>query len=56
MFPIPGTKNMKRLEDNAKAASIQLSPEERVEVEAIMSNVAGDRYADMSSTFNARSV
>jgi aryl-alcohol dehydrogenase-like predicted oxidoreductase len=47
MFPIPGTKRRKYLEENAAAAEIQLSPAEIAELEAAvpLGEIAGDRYA-----------
>jgi aryl-alcohol dehydrogenase-like predicted oxidoreductase len=47
MFPIPGTKRRKYLEENAAAADIKLSPAEIAEVEAAvpLHEIAGDRYA-----------
>jgi aryl-alcohol dehydrogenase-like predicted oxidoreductase len=47
VFPIPGTKRRKYLEENAAAATIQLSPEEVTELEAAIpeDEIAGARYA-----------
>jgi aryl-alcohol dehydrogenase-like predicted oxidoreductase len=47
MFPIPGTKRRKYLEENAAAADIKLSPAEIAELEAAvpLHEIAGDRYA-----------
>jgi aryl-alcohol dehydrogenase-like predicted oxidoreductase len=42
--PIPGTKRVKYLEENAKAADIKLTIEELTTLDAISSNVAGTRY------------
>ncbi len=46
LAPIPGTKRVKYLEENAAAASIKLSAEEVAELEAAVptDEVAGDRY------------
>ncbi|SDF55635.1 aldo/keto reductase [Terriglobus roseus] len=46
LAPIPGTKRVKYLEENAAAASIKLSAEEVAELEAAVpiDAVAGDRY------------
>jgi aryl-alcohol dehydrogenase-like predicted oxidoreductase len=51
IVPIPGTKRVAYLEENAAAASISLSEEdlERLEEIAPAGVAAGDRYADMSS-------
>jgi aryl-alcohol dehydrogenase-like predicted oxidoreductase len=47
MFPIPGTKRRKYLEENAAAADIQLSQSDIAELEAAvpLHEIAGDRYA-----------
>jgi aryl-alcohol dehydrogenase-like predicted oxidoreductase len=45
--PIPGTKRVERLEENAKAADIRLSAEQRSRLESLQRPV-GDRYADMT--------
>ncbi|HEV7179266.1 MAG TPA: aldo/keto reductase [Candidatus Baltobacteraceae bacterium] len=51
VVPIPGTKRVKYLEENAGALSVSLSAEEMQEIEHIFppSAAAGDRYTDMSS-------
>ncbi|MEA2721705.1 MAG: hypothetical protein QOJ39_3569 [Candidatus Eremiobacteraeota bacterium] len=50
IVPIPGTKRVKYLEENAKAAEIRLTPEQlaRIDEVAPRGAAAGDRYADMS--------
>ena len=54
VIPIPGTKSAKRIEENARTLSLlPLSVEEIAEIEGAVS-VVGDRYADMSTTFNQR--
>jgi len=47
MFPIPGTKRRKYLQENAAAAAIELSPADIAELEAAvpLGEIAGDRYA-----------
>ncbi len=45
--PIPGTKRVWRLEENAAAADLVLSPDQLARLTAIRPP-AGDRYADMS--------
>jgi aryl-alcohol dehydrogenase-like predicted oxidoreductase len=47
MFPIPGTKHRKYLEENAAAADIQLSPSDIAELESAvpLHEIVGDRYA-----------
>ena len=46
IFPIPGTKRMKYLEENAGALNISLSKEELAEIDALAPKgvAAGDRY------------
>ncbi|MEE1753325.1 aldo/keto reductase [Streptomyces sp. SP18CS02] len=56
VVPIPGTRKRSRLEENAAATRITLSAEELALLEPIAGQVAGDRYADMSSTSAARDV
>jgi aryl-alcohol dehydrogenase-like predicted oxidoreductase len=49
MFPIPGTKRVAYLEENAAAAALSLTPEvlARIEEVAPKGVAAGERYADM---------
>jgi aryl-alcohol dehydrogenase-like predicted oxidoreductase len=49
--PIPGTKRVKYLEENAGAAGVELTDEDlrRLDEAAPRGATAGDRYADMSS-------
>jgi aryl-alcohol dehydrogenase-like predicted oxidoreductase len=47
IVPIPGTKRVARLEENAAAVGITLSPDQLARLSAIQPPV-GDRYADMS--------
>jgi aryl-alcohol dehydrogenase-like predicted oxidoreductase len=51
VVPIPGTKHVKYLEENVKAAEISLTPEQlrRIEEASPKGEVAGQRYADMST-------
>lgn len=44
VFPIPGTKSQKRIEENAKAALIKLKPQEMKEIEEIVPEAKGGRY------------
>jgi aryl-alcohol dehydrogenase-like predicted oxidoreductase len=48
VVPIPGTRHIKRLEENAGAAGIVLSSDERVRLEAALppGAAAGDRYPE----------
>jgi aryl-alcohol dehydrogenase-like predicted oxidoreductase len=51
IVPIPGTKRVRYLEENAAAAEISLSEDDMARLEEIApaGAAAGDRYADMSS-------
>jgi aryl-alcohol dehydrogenase-like predicted oxidoreductase len=51
VVPIPGTTNVKNLEQNVAAADISLSDEDLARLDAVAPKgaAAGDRYADMSS-------
>jgi len=48
LIPIPGTTRLERLEENAAAADIVLSPAELHLLNGLEAGVAGERYADMS--------
>ena len=48
IVPIPGTKRVARLEENAGAAAVKLSPDQLEHLTAIRPPV-GNRYADMST-------
>ncbi|RKE18955.1 aldo/keto reductase [Streptomyces sp. TLI_171] len=56
VVPIPGTRKRTRLAENVAATGLRLSKEELAELEPIAGRVSGDRYADMSSTADARDV
>jgi aryl-alcohol dehydrogenase-like predicted oxidoreductase len=45
VVPIPGTKRVAYLEDNAGAAGVQLEPSDLSELDALDADVAGDRYS-----------
>ncbi|TAL73595.1 MAG: aldo/keto reductase, partial [Burkholderiaceae bacterium] len=47
IVPIPGTTKLQRLEENASAASVVLSPQDQQEIEAAISSVPvqGARYS-----------
>jgi aryl-alcohol dehydrogenase-like predicted oxidoreductase len=51
VVPIPGTKRVRYLEENAAAADVSLSEDDLARLEEIAPTgvAAGDRYADMSS-------
>jgi diketogulonate reductase-like aldo/keto reductase len=48
VFPIPGTRHVKYLEENVAAFSVKLSPEELAEIDAAFpqDDVAGTRYPE----------
>jgi aryl-alcohol dehydrogenase-like predicted oxidoreductase len=50
VVPIPGTKRVKYLEENAKALDVRLSDDEMREIENVfpIDAASGERYADMS--------
>jgi aryl-alcohol dehydrogenase-like predicted oxidoreductase len=47
IVPIPGTKHVARMEENAAATGVTLTAEQVARLSAIQAPV-GDRYADMS--------
>lgn len=53
VVPIPGTKHVRRLEENAVAASITLSADEIAQIEKVfpVGAAQGTRYPDMSTVF-----
>ncbi|MFF8968369.1 aldo/keto reductase [Streptomyces sp. NPDC014995] len=54
VVPIPGTRKPGRVEENARAAAIELTEEELSLLEPIAGKVSGDRYADMTFTSAGR--
>jgi aryl-alcohol dehydrogenase-like predicted oxidoreductase len=48
VVPIPGTRRRERLEENAAAVALELTPEELARFDAL-GLASGDRYPDMSS-------
>ena len=48
VIPIPGTKRISRLEENAAAVEISLTPAELESLDGLANAVSGTRYADMS--------
>jgi len=56
VFPIPGTKRVKYLEENAAATEITLTDTERAELEAIIppEKVAGGKWSTTSEPVDAR--
>ncbi|WP_314225724.1 aldo/keto reductase [Streptomyces zaehneri] len=54
VVPIPGTRKPTRVEENAAATAIELTPEELASLEPIAGKVAGDRYPDMRFTSAGR--
>ena len=53
IFPIPGTKKIKYLEDNAGAVHVSLAPEELAEIDRILppGSATGNRYPDQGMRF-----
>jgi aryl-alcohol dehydrogenase-like predicted oxidoreductase len=51
MFPIPGTKRVKYLEENIGAVQIKFTEAELQKIDTILKSLppVGDRYPDMSS-------
>jgi aryl-alcohol dehydrogenase-like predicted oxidoreductase len=56
VIPIPGTRKPGRVEENAGAVGIALTEEDLKLLDPIATQVAGDRYADMSFTSAGREV
>ncbi|MDQ0580760.1 aldo/keto reductase [Streptomyces rishiriensis] len=54
VVPIPGTRKPTRVEENAAATTIELTPSELASLEPIAGEVAGDRYPDMTFTSAGR--
>jgi aryl-alcohol dehydrogenase-like predicted oxidoreductase len=48
LFPIPGTKRVKYLEENAAAVNVQFTPAELAAIDAFFPKdaAAGDRYPE----------
>ncbi len=46
VIPIPGSTRAERVEENAAAVRVQLSPADSASLEALATNVAGDRYPE----------
>lgn len=46
VVPIPGTKRRTYLEQNVEAATLELTPDEITELDAVGAGVAGDRYPE----------
>lgn len=54
VLPIPGSRRPARLRENAASAALALSAAELCALEPLAAQVAGTRYADMSTTATAR--
>ena len=56
VFPIPGTKSIKRIIENAASAHIVLDENECKEIEEIIGEPVGERYSEelLKSTYKAR--
>lgn len=55
VFPIPGTTNIKHLEDNVAASAIMLTPEEAEKIACAAAKIKGERGNEgyMKMTYNA---
>lgn len=49
-IPIPGTRRVHRLDENAAAADLSLTVNELAELDTLAERVQGDRYADLTLT------
>ncbi|XP_057783710.1 auxin-induced protein PCNT115-like [Salvia miltiorrhiza] len=49
--PIPGTTKIDNFNDNIRALSVKLTPEEMTQLSTLADNVKGERYASMASTW-----
>lgn len=54
VVPIPGTRSVARLAENAAAVDVRLTPAEAAALAALLGAPAGDRYAGMHATFNSK--
>jgi aryl-alcohol dehydrogenase-like predicted oxidoreductase len=54
VIPIPGTSNMKHLEENLSARNIILTTDDLNELKSIFMSVAGDRYQHMNLTYHSQ--
>lgn len=54
VIPIPGTTKRHRLEENAAATDLALTEADLTALDPIASQVTGDRYPNMTGTFNDR--
>lgn len=52
VVPIPGTKRVSYLEENAAAAQLELAPAELARLDALADRVSGQRYASEAQTPN----
>jgi len=50
--PIPGTKRVAYLEDNAGAPAVQLTPEDEQRLDALAGRVQGERYGGGQQRLN----
>ena len=46
IVPIPGTRHRARLEENVRAASIDLSPDDLARIAEALPHAAGSRYPE----------
>jgi aryl-alcohol dehydrogenase-like predicted oxidoreductase len=50
IVPIPGTKRIAYLEDNARAPELELTPQDQARLDGLAAQVHGDRYGPRSRT------
>ena len=50
VVPIPGTKRVKYLEDNAGSVGVALEPDDLRDLDGLQANVAGERYSESMMT------
>lgn len=50
VVPIPGTRKVRRLDENAAAADLSLGADELAELDTLAGRVQGDRYTDLTLT------
>ena len=53
-FPIPGTTKAERAVENAKASAVELSAADVAELEGLVDEAQGDRYAGKWGQYEAR--
>ena len=44
IFPIPGTKNVNKLEDLIGAVNVKIPPEDQKSIKKLLEGIVGERY------------